>query len=348
MWRNFFTRITRRKQNVFRRRVLPEKSTKKAFVNPYFVKKKPFLIVTILRSHYQVLIGTIVGCVAIYIFFFSSFFRIQTVSVEGAKSIDPNTLKSRILDVIDKKSWIFFPQSNLLVFRSKSAYNDLSKDFAFEELYIQKKYPHTLLVKIKERVSSFTYINNNVVYILDLQGEITQIPPRDQVNAHYPKVIDQNNRSLSIRDKVLSDSMIRAISYLQKKIPESLSQEIDYYSIPKIRCMETATIEKEISVPVEEGNGHTQKNQNSKINANSQTYIMKTEITNAEKEVPCNYIGVMSDGELHFKSKWYMIFDSLNDVSDQVAALQVSLVKEVQGSPKEYIDVRIPSRVFYK
>ena len=232
--------------------------------NPYFASKKriprdgekiEFNLKKFLKNEGWVYLSIIGVFIALsgYIIFGTGFLTLNQVQVQGNENITEDELKGLVGDVLASKLLYIVPLNNFLTFQPASAealiYDEISNQFALEDLEITKKFPHTVEVIIDERIPGLTWSTQNKLYYIDPEGYITQsLASEDKADEQYPKIIDQNDQNAEMDEQVISAELIDFILLLEDNLTEVTHLGIEAYSIPQIQCQEKEYIMEKVFI----------------------------------------------------------------------------------------------------
>lgn len=118
----------------------------------------------------------IVGAVG---FFRMSKFKIQKISIKSySESIDKDELLRYVSNYLDKKYLGIFPLDNFFLFSKNEVKQDVLKDFPqIKEIILNKDFPNTINLEIKERESEAILCYENDCSFLDEDSFIFQKAP---------------------------------------------------------------------------------------------------------------------------------------------------------------------------
>lgn len=198
--------------------------------------------------------GAFVFLYLVYFFFFSSYFVINNVMVEGNNRIDGNYVKELTYKTINQKKLFLFKNNNYFLFSPANIRKELEKNNSLESLEISRKYFSTVFVKIKEKEARFAYINNANNYLIDKEGNV--IAKVDENNKEFKstniiirviatqtiinqKEIDEQNMNASTTSSSSTeknDKIIPQIQNIYPSLPEmgksvfskSIAEKISY------------------------------------------------------------------------------------------------------------------------
>jgi len=112
----------------------------------------------------------------IYYFFYSNAFQITDVKIEGREDISEYAIRNIINEQMSDSRFFVFSQGNLLAFNKSKAKKNIKKSYVLDELQINKDFPHTLTIKIKEKVSTVVWVSGGEeekkYYYIDLDGVV--------------------------------------------------------------------------------------------------------------------------------------------------------------------------------
>lgn len=185
-------------------------------------------------------IATILGW--IYFLFFSSFFKIENVIVNDLQKID----KKEILDFIWNKTiedrFLIFRQKNINIFAAENAVQKLNEKYFVEELRVEKIYPKTINIFIKEKSPKALILNNQEDFYVDDAARLIEISEHQELSssttreAHLalhqneilPIFLTQLNDLPKIRDGILPKEIFDNLFFIKDEIYKKTNFTIKY------------------------------------------------------------------------------------------------------------------------
>ncbi|MCD4705420.1 FtsQ-type POTRA domain-containing protein, partial [bacterium] len=119
-----------------------------------------------------------------YFFLFSEYFIIKTITVEGNQEISVDEINNITNDLLNKRRFLFFKNSNYFLFNIEKLEEELLNNYYLDNLEIEKRDYSSLFIKLKERPSKLIYQVGNRNYLVDKDGLILSI--------HNIKELDQD------------------------------------------------------------------------------------------------------------------------------------------------------------
>ena len=232
---------------------------KPVYDNPYYKRKNPGFILRLFKNPRRI-ITVLIALGVIYFFFYSSYFRINTVEIQGNLELTYDQIRYEVNKPFAARRLIFFRQSNFFIYNKKAAEKALWDTFVLEKVDIRKKLPNKIIVTLKEKIPNLTLINQNRYYYLDREGIVTHSINQAEVKPNFPIVEDLNERNIKLKDQILSKEMIEAIFTLNEKFNSKTNTGIDRFLIPVVHCPKKIESEDETD---------NQLNSNSNSNSNS-------------------------------------------------------------------------------
>lgn len=111
----------------------------------------------------------------------SPFFRITSVLVVGATTIDPFTIETAVSESLDRRALLLFPRRQTPFFRAERAEQALAKfDLESIEMRVEN---HVLTITVKERVSEIILRTGEGYQLVDLDGTPTRAPSEEEAGA---------------------------------------------------------------------------------------------------------------------------------------------------------------------
>lgn len=150
-----------------------------------------------------------------YFFFISNSFSLQDVQVNGLTRSSNKELVALVWSQSEESRLLVFKQSNLFFFEDNELRKDLNQNFSFAKVEIKKKWPHTLVINVKERTLAFIWQDGTGKYFSDGDGcLIPEIKPSPKDEKLYPILkpsVEENyiqeNNCLKIGDNYLASML---------------------------------------------------------------------------------------------------------------------------------------------
>jgi len=114
----------------------------------------------------------IIILLSLYFIFFSSFFKIKEIKVEGIDNKDEQ-IETLVQEQISGGGGLF-SQKNIIIFNEKKLLKTLS-DFNFAKISLKKNiWKRHLILKINEREEALLYLESNIYYFLDKSANVVK------------------------------------------------------------------------------------------------------------------------------------------------------------------------------
>lgn len=142
----------------------------------------------------------------IYTFYFSPFFSIKNVQINGSETISPLSI-AELLKATER---------NIFRFNVKKAITAIQDVYFLESIVIQKIYPGNLVINIKEKHPAFQFSTPNYQYLLDENGLVMTMEQSSSTARraeNLPLLEDQASPTLALRQPAISAKGIEAIKF---------------------------------------------------------------------------------------------------------------------------------------
>jgi len=149
----------------------------------------------------------------IYLFGYSDKFRIQNINITGQSSeVSNEEIKSNIERAISGSRYILLPGNNYFFVNLEAVQRYFDQNNLFIELEIDKDFPRTLNVQVKEKLGRLIWISAEQLYLLELDGRVkSQLNARELVNVGIPVVYDSSNSLFDFDQEFVNDQLIALI-----------------------------------------------------------------------------------------------------------------------------------------
>lgn len=108
----------------------------------------------------------------VYVLFFSGFLKINKIEIFGLEKLEETAVRNIAEDKIIGKFFQAVEKNNLILFSNRGAKKTLLENFKrIEDARIEKVFPSTLKITIKERKLTMLFCNGETCYILNEKGE---------------------------------------------------------------------------------------------------------------------------------------------------------------------------------
>ncbi|MBU1148539.1 hypothetical protein KKI23_00445 [Patescibacteria group bacterium] len=205
------------------RQIEPIKKTR--FNNPYFQKqvyRGPFSG----RGKYYTIVLVLAG---FYFCFWSGYFQVTSVVINGTQYLSEQNLKTIAEDFVASRRFLLFPQNNLLLtgrqVLADKILDSSQQEYALAALEVKKEYPSTIIINIEERVPSLTWITNNLIYYLDLNGKVTKrLEEGESIDENFPKLYDMTNNPVKMNEEAVNKEFVNFIFSIAQEFSLNFSQ----------------------------------------------------------------------------------------------------------------------------
>lgn len=149
-----------------------------------------------------------------YFFFYSHFFKVDKIEIAVT---DPDfnltELNNYLNEILAKKFLLLLPRNNYFWLTNNFLARELKNKYIIEELVIQKIFPKTLKIALKEKVVNLLYQSADNIYLINLDGQVLSlIGERIIINQEkLIKVSDESNSEIIINQKILTPGLLSLI-----------------------------------------------------------------------------------------------------------------------------------------
>lgn len=178
---------------------------------------------------------------AMYVLYFSSFFRIENIIVENDGAIVPSEdIVSRVEQVYSQRSFLLFSQQNIFLFPVDDVEKGLLSDFS--SIYyasIDKDFPNVLRISIKERQPVFLWKQNETFYFIADDAVAThQATELEVQGSSLPIVESMQGQDVVLGETVTNARVMKFVALLEDVFTSKTGFDIESYSLPSSRAAE--------------------------------------------------------------------------------------------------------------
>ncbi|MFA6391363.1 MAG: FtsQ-type POTRA domain-containing protein [Patescibacteria group bacterium] len=340
-----------KRQRGFRKREI-KVVNKPVYKNPYFKKKRPGIILRLLNKPKLIIMYLCIGGL-IYLFFYAPYFTIKEVEINGNQELSYDTIRFEVNKSFIERRFFIFKQSNLFMLNSNKSKERLWDTFVLNKVTVTKRFPNKLVVNLEERIPNLTLMTQKSFYYMDREGVVTNVVPEAEIKEYFPKVEDLNQRTIKLKDKIISSDLVNAIFIIKDSFSTKTNTDIDRFLIPETTCSSIQSDDEndpEILDNINISNSNTNKsalNTNRAIkNSNAANNLNKSQT----KEIECNLVQAIQDIAVLTTEGWKAYFTINDDIATQLERLKVYLLKKAADKETreniDYIDLRFGEKIY--
>lgn len=172
---------------------------------------------TVYRDHYtgdsplsrlRWILVAIAAVLLIQSIFQIPFFQIRNVEVRGLTYIPPEEVQAFVQNELNRRRFVIFKNNNYFLFGTRRLQERLESRFYVRMTSIKKRFPHSLVLELEERLSAFVVQTPEKYYQLDARGMPLQDVEAPQT--HQSVIADERSeRPLITQDYLEALTAIR-------------------------------------------------------------------------------------------------------------------------------------------
>ena len=258
--------------------------------------------------------------------FFHPYFTVRTYSFVGLERIEEKKLLTSIETNLSGKRFHIFSAKNYFSLDLQALTDTLNREYSFEHISLQKKFPHTLAVEIQEKPPVFIY-DNGVNYILiGERGEKLEL--FRPVEENEWQVVTKTVSSTNAQDE-----------------KEEQQEVVSRSHTPNLKKLLVAG--KKFPVVYDTRNN---------IDQNTLVFpqavvdgISKWNLFLDNKNIPITFVQLLDGGEEGYikTTQGWGIYVKFAD-ADVAFPIFLSVLPQVNRSATQYVDMRYLNRVYWK
>ncbi|MCG2693800.1 hypothetical protein L6259_00745 [Candidatus Parcubacteria bacterium] len=105
----------------------------------------------------------------------SQAFRITEWGIKGIENYDKTQITSSIQSFFEQKKLGIFSFSNIFTFNGRALQKNLSSNFIFDNISVEKYYPHKIIISFQEKEQKLAVYNKDKVYILSADRTVLSV-----------------------------------------------------------------------------------------------------------------------------------------------------------------------------
>ncbi len=278
--------------------------------------------------------------------------RVQAVTIKGTQALDPKSVKIVTNNLLDQRRWLVLPNRNTWVLSSRWLQDELQKQISqklsIEGVVVQKEYPHSLTVTVRERIAAWRWSSAGQVGIVDLHGIVMSLPTTS--DAALPLVVDQGNPLLSIDRGVVREEVVQALNTINQSILRH-NIKVTKYIIPEPTCPTVLAPQPTTTFPSNTNSANVNSlptNQNTNLAIINASVSNVNGDTNTSESPPCDLAQLhYNSQEIHLElDKGPQVYFDRHQNLEQAVQTLVAVLAHPTAPITKYIDLRFGQRVY--
>jgi len=239
--------------------------------------------------------------VVFYALFFSGYLQITSITVKGAENLDADLIKNFTFGKISGKYFDTLEKNNIMLISSDKISRSIADKFRrIEDISLEKKFPDTLEVAIKERRSMMVLCSAGICFIIDDKGfpyAGADFESDDLKENELFVLNDDGNRAVKIGEKALDPDYIQYLLDIKDRLKGDLDLEIEKdYRTPKlisgdirVKTSEGWMIYVDVAIPIQK--------------EIEMLKLVLAEKIEKEKRTELEYVDLRTDNKVYYKFK---------------------------------------------
>lgn len=259
----------------------------------------------------------------------SRIFNVNNFSVQGAVISNPAEIQGLAEARLDNPRFLFFKESSLLFYSSAGLRAAIEKKFPVQDVNIQKKFPHSIQISIKEISEMFT---------ADI---ITNLAETSTSTALTVENVDTIGSTPQIIATTSSRYLISTQGTVIKKVEQG--EDFSAYTLARVEAHQKGEREDSHGAQVVDP-----------VLTQSIYDLQSLWKERIQLPVAMYIIDDMRPGEITARvgEGWQAYFSTQYPLKDQVHTLEIVLAEKFKDSGTRraltYVDLKIPGKVYWK
>jgi len=149
------------------------------------------------RLRWLVLVFLIVISSLLWFFYAAPCWRFSDLRLEGIERTSEERLRELVYEQAAKPRALFFHQDNIFMFDGRATAENIRAEFNLADVFIERKLPRTLIVKVSERPITFIFREGSAVFYASADGYIIKEPAVNmEGDKVYPILENKSEASL--------------------------------------------------------------------------------------------------------------------------------------------------------
>lgn len=320
-----------------RRRALPVTKSEPRFRNPYFAGPSPEK--TNQRMALELTALGLVFCGLVIVAIFSpAIFGLTTIDVQGNERLSKETIQRTAQESLANSHLGFLPRSNVLTVSMPAITAGLKSHFALDTVTVKRRWPHTLVITVKESYPAFALkLDAQSAALMTRQGSVAEILTDLSKLKDYPVLVLPEALTAATGETILMPALSSRIPDLSGKL-RAAGLNVTELRLQLPDCPKQAA-------PQEQGT-NTNSSDNTNIDVN-----LNTNATPVPEPTPCTVqdrVKRAEDVRAQLETGYGLLISTSEDLGNQLQKYQTFKTNEADAVVHDYVDLRVPGRIYFK
>jgi cell division septal protein FtsQ len=170
--------------------------SKKKYANPFFNLKRRGSIINSRSSFnfenktkYIVIFSVLGFILLVWLFGCWSYLQINNITVNGAENLPKGEIEKSARRQANNNIFFVLPQKNIVFFSKDELVEALKEEYNLGMVIADKDWPHDIIINIEERPYAITWLEDEIYYRIDKNGNIiSEADPLELNQESYPLV----------------------------------------------------------------------------------------------------------------------------------------------------------------
>jgi len=185
----------------------------------------------------------------VYLLFFSEWFQVSSVLVEGNKTTDTKLILSVIEPYLHKKSFLVFPSNNFFFVPASRIGKEIIDSFKrVSKADVKRTFPNTIVVQVEEKKAVLLFCGNQGCNWVDEEGVTYNKSSYSEALADSSEVVivqDSSNTDLPIGQLATDPANVDFANRLWHLFPDKIGVELERLITPLPQAQEIRAQTKE-------------------------------------------------------------------------------------------------------
>lgn len=281
----------------------------------------------------------LVFCGLVIVAIFSpAIFGLTTIDVQGNERLSKEAIQRTAQETIAGSHFGFLQRSNVLTVSMPAITAGLKSHYALDSVTVKRQWPHTLIITVKESYPAFALkLDSQSAALMTQQGSVAEILTDLTKLKDYPVLVLPESLTAAVGETILMPSLSSRIPELSGKL-RAAGLNVTELRLQLPECPK--------QIPQEQGT-----NINSSANTNGDVNLNTNATPAAPEPTPCTVqdrVKRAEDVRAQLEVGYGLLISASEDLDHQLAKYQAFKTNEADSVVQDYVDLRVPGRIYFK
>lgn len=139
-------------------------------------------------------------------------FRLTKIEINNNQELSSDEVKNFVQTQLDRSRLIMFKNNNYFLVKTKRLEKDLMANFNLDGAEVTKSFPHSIKIKLQEKISQFIWQRDDTLYLVSAKGALNRQIEASNENTEKYLILQDLRAQKPESEQILNDNELNLIN----------------------------------------------------------------------------------------------------------------------------------------